>query len=333
MQDRRVLDYCDRHGILMQLEVPAWGGRTFAGMKEEPSREILANGLEQLREMIEQNRNHPSVFAWGLCNEVNGQNPPAQQFIRALAREARRLDPSRPLTYASHSLNKTPERDVAGELDIIEWNEYFGSWYKGTVDDLRDALGRIRAAFPKKPIVVSEYGLCECAAGNPVGDDRRIEVLEAHNRLFREYPDVAGLIFFCYNDYRTHIGDKGAGALKQRVHGVVDLYGAHKPSYEVLRRESSPVESFSATLAGGAARVSLRTRATVPAYTLRGYTLRCTVYAYGGLPMEEHTAALPALAPGASHQAVFPIAEQKPARVVLDVLRPSGASCATTTVT
>ena len=31
-QDRRVLDYCDRHGILMQTEIPAWGEDTFSGM-------------------------------------------------------------------------------------------------------------------------------------------------------------------------------------------------------------------------------------------------------------------------------------------------------------
>ena len=43
-QDRRVLDYCDRHGILIQTEVPAWGPATFAGMGEQPDAEIMENG-------------------------------------------------------------------------------------------------------------------------------------------------------------------------------------------------------------------------------------------------------------------------------------------------
>ena len=74
-QDKRVLDYCDRHGILFQEEVPSWGGATFEGMTNEPSPEIMQNGLEQLREMITRDGNHPCIVSWGLCNEVNGHNP------------------------------------------------------------------------------------------------------------------------------------------------------------------------------------------------------------------------------------------------------------------
>ncbi len=144
-QDRRVLDYCDRHGILMQTEVPAWGGNTFQGMTGEPSAEILNNGLEQLREMIASDAHHPSIVAWGLCNEVNGQNPVAAQFARRLRAEAKKLDPRRLCSYASNSLQKKPERDVAGEMDFIEWNEYYGSWYKGSPEDVRRNLDEIHA--------------------------------------------------------------------------------------------------------------------------------------------------------------------------------------------
>ena len=79
-QDKRVLDYCDRHGILMQTEVPAWGPDTFQGMGAVPDAGIMQNGLEQLQEMIAHDRNHPSVVVWGLCNEIDGQNPPAYQL-------------------------------------------------------------------------------------------------------------------------------------------------------------------------------------------------------------------------------------------------------------
>ena len=74
-QDRRVLDWCDRHGILIQTEVPTWGADTFKGMKDEPSPEIMNNGLEQLREMIARDRNHPCIFAWGVCNEIERPEP------------------------------------------------------------------------------------------------------------------------------------------------------------------------------------------------------------------------------------------------------------------
>ena len=157
-QDRRVLDYCDRKGILIQVEVPAWGPRTFHGMTDEPSTEIMQSGLDQLREMIARDRNHPSVVSWGLCNEINGQNPPAYKFTQRLYQEAKKLDPGRLCSYASNSLQKDPASDVAGLMDFIEWNEYYESWMKGTAEDMQRNLEAIHRAFPDKAIVISEYG-------------------------------------------------------------------------------------------------------------------------------------------------------------------------------
>jgi beta-glucuronidase len=330
MQDRRVIDFCDRHGILIQVEVPTWGAGTFSGTDARPSEAILTNGLEQLREMIAQNRNHPSVFCWGLCNEVGGHRPAAKEFARAMYKEAKRLDPARPLSYASNNLHAFTGEDVAGEMDILEWNEYYESWYGGTAASVREALKKITAAHPAKPVIISEYGLCECDPKHPAGDNRRISVLKEHDRIFREFPQVAGLIFFCYNDYRTHLGDKGRGVMRQRVHGVVDVYGNRKASYAELRDESSPVEDLRASLAGQALQVVLRTRAVVPCHRLSGYKLRATVYSYGALPMEKLEQALPDLAPGAAFRHEFRFAETGAKRVVVEVVRPTGYTAAVT---
>jgi beta-glucuronidase len=328
-QDRRVLDYCDRHGILVEVEIPAWGPNTFKGMTAEPSAEIMQNGLDQLREMINRDRNHPCVFAWGLCNEVDGQNPPAQEFVRRMVREARKLDPHRLLTYASNSLNKTPERDVAGEMDCIMWNEYYESWMGGGVGDVGRNLEAIHRAFPDKMIVISEYGYCECRPDFSGGDARRIKILREHTNTYRAFDFVGGAIFFSYNDYRTHVGDKGIGALRQRVHGVVDLYGARKPSFDALRQESSPVERLSVTAEGSKLAATVVTRKRLPAYTLEGYTLRWIVYANGGLPMEQREVRLPPLAPGQQATVFLPYAEKKPDRVRVDIMRPTGFSALT----
>ena len=61
-QDRRVLDWCDRHGILIQTEVPTWGSGTFKGMTSEPAADIMNNGLEQFREMIAAIATIPASF-------------------------------------------------------------------------------------------------------------------------------------------------------------------------------------------------------------------------------------------------------------------------------
>ena len=326
-QDKRVLDYCDRHGILVQSEIPAWGYDTFAGMGAEPDTDIVENGLEQLREMIARDRNHPSVVAWGLCNEVGGQNPPAYQFAKHMLEEAKRLDPNRLCSYASNSLIKTPERDAAGLMDFIETNEYFGTWYPGTLEGLAKHLDDLHAAFPGKPVVISEYGYCACTKDRPEGDEHRMEGLRSHDAVFRSKDFVAGAIFFCYNDYRSHVGYSGVGALKQNVHGVVDLWGALKASYDVLRRESSPVESLSAENHENAFHLQLKTRHDVPMYTLRGYKLRGVFYGEGDVPVERQEVELPEIVSGGEISVDLTFSQSGvPLRVTFDVLRPTGFS-------
>jgi beta-galactosidase len=328
-QDRRVLDYCDRHGIFIQTEVPTWGPDTFKGMGPDPLPALMQNGLEQLREMIDRDRNHPSIFSWGLCNEINGQNPPAASFARRMYKEAKAMDPNRLCSYASNSLQRNPGTDVSAVMDFIEWNEYYETWYGGTSEDLRRNLNEIHAAFPDKPIVISEYGYCACTPDRPEDDGKRVGVLLGHDRVFHDADFVAGLIFFCYNDYRTHIGDRGRGACAQRIHGVVDLYGARKPSYDALRQESSPVASMNVTRRPAEFDIAVRARESVPAYTMKNYTLRGILYGPGDIPLERREVALPVLAPGGEATVTIEFAETAPLRIEFEVRRPTRFSAYT----
>jgi beta-galactosidase len=325
-QDRRVLDYCDRHGILMQTEVPAWGPATFTG-GDAPDADIMQNGLEQLREMIARDRNHPSIVVWGLCNEIGGQSPPAYKFAKGMLEEAKRLDPTRLCSYASDSLRSTPQRDVAGLMDFIETNEYYGTWYPGTAEDVSRHLDEVHAAFPGKPIVVSEYGYCACAPGRPEGDEHRIEIMRSHDIAIRSKDFVGGAIFFCYNDYRTHVGERGMGALQQRVHGVVDVYGTQKPSYELLRRECSPIESIAVENQLNKFRIGVRVRGDLPMYSLRGYKVRGLFFGEGNITVERREVDLPEAAPGSETKLEMAFSQSEvPLHVQIDVLRPTAFS-------
>jgi len=168
-----------------------------------------------------------------------------------------------------------------------------GTWQPGDAHDLDQHLDALHVAFPAKPIVISEYGYCACTPDRPEGDAPRIEILRTHTEVFRSKDFVAGAIFFCYNDYRTHIGDRGVGALRQRVHGVVDVYGRPKPSYAVLRDESSPIESLTVTNHGNTFHILLKTRGTLPSYTLRGYRVQGVLYGQGDIPMKRQEEMLP----------------------------------------
>ena len=329
-QDRRVLEFCDRNGILMQEEVPAWGPFTFSNIDAALEAKLIENGLEQLRELIASHRNHPSIVSWGLCNEVDGKNPNSRAFAQALAREARKLDPSRLLTYASHSLREDPEADMAGEFDFISANEYFGSWYPGGPKELRTHLDDLRRAFPAKPIVISEYGWCECQSKIPPGDENRVKIIEEHTQVMRESGEVAGAIYFDYNDYRTIVGDHGLGALRQRVHGVVDVYSQRKPSFDALRLQASPIERLALTKSSDGFEAEIVTREKLPAYTLRGYEARWLFFGYDDLPMEGKIDRLPDLKPGSriTLGAHSSLADVK--RVEVEIRRPTGFAAAKT---
>jgi beta-galactosidase len=326
-QDKRVLDYCDRHGILMQTEVPAWGWDSFGGMRVEPDTDIMENGLEQLREMIARDRNHPSVVVWGLCNEVGGQHSAAHQFAKHMLEEAKRLDPNRLCSYASNSLHETPERDAAGLMDFIEVNEYFGTWVPGSMEALAKHLDGLHVAFPDKPILISEYGYCACTPDRPEGDQHRVEALRSHDAMFRSKEFLAGSIYFSYNDYRSHVGSTGVGALRQNVHGVTDAFGRRKPSYDALREECSPVESLAAENRVNAFQLRLKARHDFPMYTIRGYKLRGIFYGEGDVPIERQEVELPEIIPGAEVTVDLAFRQTgMPLHVTFDVLRPTGFS-------
>jgi len=114
------------------------------------------------------------------------------------------------------------------------------------------------------------------------------------------------------------------GVLKQRVHGVVDVYGEKKESYELLRKESSPIESLSLENNLNAFQVVLRTRGDVPMHTFQGYTLRGTFYGQGNIPVEQQDVAIPAMAPASSASFELKFTQNAaPLFIRFEVIRPT----------
>jgi beta-glucuronidase len=154
-----------------------------------------------------------------------------------------------------------------------------------------------------------------------------MEILRTHDAAIRSKDFVAGAIFFCYNDYRTHMGDRGVGVLQQRVHGVVDVYGARKPSYELLRRESSPIESLTVAHQQNKFQIVIRTRRDLPGYTLRGYKLRGLFFSQGDIPVERQEVDLSDAAPGSEMKVELAFSQSEPPmHLQFDVLRPTSFS-------
>jgi len=322
-QDETALEFCDREGMLLQEELPTWGPET----RMEQVHDIQDM---QMREMILSHYNHPSIYAWGLCNEIAGGTPEGHKFVQNGIRTARELNPGRLLTYASNTVHYNPKEDASKFVDFIELNEYFGSWMGGDVSNLAWYIGVITKAYPEKTLVISEYGLCECSKDHPRGDPNRIEILQTHTDCFRKFREIAGAIFFCYNDYRTHMGDKCEGAFRQRLMGVVDLLSSRKPSWQALREESSPVKSIAITQhQANSFNIEIVTRSLendLPAYTLRDYSLIWTAYNKDDQPIESGRNILSELAPGTRHSEVVEVSHGTVSRLKAEVFRPTGYS-------
>ena len=344
-QHEFILDYCDRNGILLIPEVPAWQ------LKEQQmgSEQMQELEKQQLREMIDAAFNHPSVWAWSVGNEYESKTAEGYEFTRNMIDYVKSLDPTRPVGFASNHMERDPELDATRFADLVMMNQYFGTWV-GPKTGLEQALDDIHAAWPDKVVIVSEYGfdshwnaywgppsstldpseyyfIAEDMPGDSEeADVQRQMVIAEQMEVFRSKPFVAAAVFWTYQDYRTPSGF---------VMGVVDAERNRRGSWHVLREQYTPVliESMAFAPLDGDARsatVVLRTRGPIeedlPAYTLRGYSLQWTVtsadsretFAEGDLTM-------PTLEPGARWEGEVEWSDPSEEYVLtLSIVRPTG---------
>ena len=145
-------DLMDKNGIIVWAEIPfvGPGGYNDKGFVDLPA--FRANGKEQLKELIRQHNNHPSICVWGVFNELTelGDNP--VEYIKELNVLAHQEDTTRPTTSASNQMG-----DLNFITDAIAWNRYDG-WYGGTPADLGKWLDRMHKDHPEICIAISEYG-------------------------------------------------------------------------------------------------------------------------------------------------------------------------------
>ena len=136
-------DLMDKNGIIVWAEIPfvGPGGYNDKGFVDLPA--FRANGKEQLKELIRQHNNHPSICVWGVFNELTelGDNP--VEYIKELNVLAHQEDPTRPTTSASNQMG-----DLNFITDAIAWNRYDG-WYGGTPADLGKWLDRMHKDIRK----------------------------------------------------------------------------------------------------------------------------------------------------------------------------------------
>lgn len=145
---QRVYDEADRLGLLLTTEVPLIDDH-------DPSDAFRENLVQQMRELIAQNVNHPSVALWGIGNELRASGEAPNRILAALQATAKEMDPKGLTTYAHCCLND--DDPIAQHSDTVSYNRYFG-WYWTEAKDIGPWADELHAKMPKRPIGVSEYG-------------------------------------------------------------------------------------------------------------------------------------------------------------------------------
>jgi beta-galactosidase len=138
---------CDKAGILVWAEIPQVNA-----VRDTP--EFENTSRSQLLDLIRQNINHPSIFAWSLFNEIGPGSDDPHHNLQDLKVVANGEDPTRP-TIAATRTDKFPEMNKIP--DWLGWNLYYG-WYVGKKDDLGKWLDQYRNSSRHGGFCLSEYG-------------------------------------------------------------------------------------------------------------------------------------------------------------------------------
>ncbi|MEU6789490.1 beta-glucuronidase [Nonomuraea angiospora] len=222
-----VMEFADRHGIVVIDETAAVGlnlavasGLTGAPPRPTFSPDTFGEATREahaqaIRELVARDKNHPSVVMWCIANEPASNEEGAREYFEPLVELTRKLDPTRPVSYAA-VLFATHDNDrIADLFDVLCINRYYG-WYVATGDlataetylehDLRGWADRFG-----KPIMMSEYGADTLPGLHSVWDTPWTEeyqqaYLEMNHRVFDRIEAFVGEHVWNFADFQTSHG-------------------------------------------------------------------------------------------------------------------------------
>ena len=144
-------DLCDEAGLVLWAEIPYISSHMPTGYD---------NTVSQMKELVIQNYNHPSIVVWGLSNEITiaGSTPNLIKNHKDLNDLVHELDKTRLTTIAAVSMCDINDEYVHIS-DVLSYNHYFG-WYGGNTDMNGPWFDDFHKKYPNKAIGLSEYG-CE----------------------------------------------------------------------------------------------------------------------------------------------------------------------------
>jgi beta-galactosidase len=215
-----LLDLADAKGMMMIVEARR--------NSSDPT------AMDELDRIVRRDRNHPCIIAWSLGNEEPHQGTDrGARITHAMQAEVRRLDPTRPTTFA---LDNSWDKGVGKVVDVVGFN------YR------TDQIEAFHTAHPEVPVYGSETGSTVSTRG-AYANDPAAHVVRAYDtehpwwastaeawwRIAAERPYIAGGFIWTGFDYRGEPTPYPQYPSISSYFGVLDTCGFAKDNYHYYR--------------------------------------------------------------------------------------------------
>ncbi len=174
--DQYFYDLCDEKGMVIWAEIPYISNHMPTGRE---------NTISQMKELVVQNYNHPSIVVWGLSNEITMQGRSSEDLLenhRILNDLVHEMDKTRLTTMAIVSMCPMDDEYISIP-DTVSWNHYYG-WYGGDTSMNGPWFDKFHEMYPNLPVGCSEYG-CE-ALNWHTSDPKQGDYTEEYQAYYHE---------------------------------------------------------------------------------------------------------------------------------------------------
>jgi beta-galactosidase len=216
-----LLDACDEMGMLMIVE--------------QRRNSSDPEGVSELERMVRRDRNHPCVILWSLGNEEHEDQATERgaRINAELARHVKRLDPTRPTTFA---MDQGWDNGVGRVVDVLGFN------YR------TNQIESYHARHPEQPVYGSETGSTVATRGEYANDAQR-HIVRAYDTehpwwattaeewwtIVAERPYIAGGFVWTGFDYRGEPTPYAEFPSISSQFGILDTCGLPKDDYYYYR--------------------------------------------------------------------------------------------------
>ena len=201
-------DLCDKNGMIVWAEIPYISEHLVNGND---------NTISQMKELIIQNYNHPSICMWGISNEITIKDNHRKEMInnhKNLNRLCKKLDPNRLTTIANYAMCAM-NHPVTKITDLVGWNLYLGWYVPGFI--LNDLWIRFYHLINKnRPLSFSEYGaegMPNLHSKHPKRGDHSEEYQSKYHeymlRCLKKYPFMWGTYVWNMFDFAADARNQG----------------------------------------------------------------------------------------------------------------------------